>query len=66
MEHDLGERLPLGLLERQAPGGLGLLEGLEKPGEAEELERIVYRCITVPTYGLDELKTDLEAFISKA
>ncbi len=36
------------------------------PKTPEELERIVYRCITVPTYGLDELKTDLEAFISKA
>lgn len=36
------------------------------PKTPEELERIVYRCITVPNYGLDELKTDLEAFISKA
>jgi serine/threonine protein kinase len=36
------------------------------PKTPEELERIVYRCITVPTYGLDELRTDLEAFISKA
>ncbi len=36
------------------------------PKTPQELERIVYRCITVPTYGLDELKTDLEAFISKA
>ena len=36
------------------------------PKTPEELERIVYRCITVPSYGLDELKTDLEAFISKA
>ncbi len=36
------------------------------PKTPEELERIVYRCITVATYGLDELKTDLEAFISKA
>ena len=32
----------------------------------EELERLVYRCITVPGYGLEELKTDLETFISKA
>ena len=32
----------------------------------EELERIIYRCITVPSYGLPELKTDLEAFIAKA
>jgi len=36
------------------------------PKTPEELERIVYRCITVPGYGLEELKTDLEAFISKA
>lgn len=36
------------------------------PKTPEELERIVYRCITVPTYGLEELRTDLEAFISKA
>lgn len=36
------------------------------PKTPEELERIVYRCITIPAYGLDELKTDLEAFISKA
>lgn len=36
------------------------------PKTPEELERIVYRCITVPTYGLDELKADLEGFISKA
>jgi serine/threonine protein kinase len=36
------------------------------PKTPEELERIVYRCITVPGYGLDQLKTDLEAFISKS
>jgi serine/threonine protein kinase len=36
------------------------------PKTPEELERIVYRCITVPGYGLEELKTDLEAFISKS
>ncbi len=36
------------------------------PKTPEELERIVYRCITVQDYGLDELKTDLENFISKA
>ncbi len=36
------------------------------PKTPEELERIIYRCITVTDYGLDELKTDLEAFISKA
>ena len=31
-----------------------------------DLERIVYRCITVKDYGLDDLKVDLEAFISRA
>jgi serine/threonine-protein kinase len=36
------------------------------PKTPDELERIVYRCITVPTYGLDELRADLEAFISRA
>lgn len=36
------------------------------PKTPEELERIIYRCITVSGYGLEELKTDLEAFISKA
>jgi hypothetical protein len=36
------------------------------PKTPEELERIIYRCITVTDYGLDQLKTDLEAFISKA
>ncbi|MCY2957508.1 MAG: serine/threonine-protein kinase [Planctomycetota bacterium] len=36
------------------------------PKTPEELQRIIYRCITVPTYGLSELKTDLEAFIAKA
>lgn len=36
------------------------------PKTPEELERIVYRSITVPTYGLEELRVDLEAFISKA
>jgi serine/threonine protein kinase len=36
------------------------------PKTPEDLERIVYRCITVPGYGLEELKTDLESFISKA
>ncbi|MCB9878883.1 MAG: serine/threonine protein kinase [Planctomycetes bacterium] len=36
------------------------------PKTPEELERIVYRCITVQGYGLDELRQDLEAFISKA
>jgi serine/threonine protein kinase len=36
------------------------------PKTPEELERIVYRCITVQDYGLSELQSDLEAFISKA
>ena len=36
------------------------------PKTPEELERIIYRCITVPSYGLPELKTDLEGFIAKA
>lgn len=36
------------------------------PKTPEELERIVYRCITVQNYGLNELRTDLETFISKA
>ena len=36
------------------------------PKTPEELERIVYRCITVQGYGLAELQADLEGFISKA
>ena len=36
------------------------------PKTPDELEKIVYRCITVPAYGLEQLKADLEAFISKA
>lgn len=36
------------------------------PKTPEQLERIVYRCITVNSYGLAELKEDLEAFISEA
>ena len=36
------------------------------PKTPQELERIIYRCITVAAYGLEELKTDLETFISKA
>lgn len=36
------------------------------PKTPEDLERIIYRCITVPTYGLAELKHDLEEFIGKA
>jgi serine/threonine protein kinase len=36
------------------------------PKTPEDLERIIYRCITVPSYGLPELKNDLETFIAKA
>ncbi|MBM4059960.1 MAG: hypothetical protein FJ265_02540 [Planctomycetes bacterium] len=36
------------------------------PKTPEELERIIYRCITVAGYGLEELRGDLEAFIGKA
>ncbi len=36
------------------------------PKTPPDLERIIYRCITVPTYGLQELKDDLEEFIGKA
>lgn len=36
------------------------------PKTPEELSKIIYRCITVPSYGLNELKTDLEQFIAKA
>ncbi len=36
------------------------------PKTPPELERIVYRCITVPSYGLDELRTDLEEYIGRA
>jgi serine/threonine protein kinase len=36
------------------------------PKTPKDLERIIYRCITVSGYGLEELKTDLETFISKA
>ena len=35
------------------------------PKTPEELERIIYRCITVKEYGLEGLRSDLEAFISK-
>ncbi len=36
------------------------------PKTPPELERIIYRCITVPSYGLKELQVDLEEFIGKA
>jgi len=35
------------------------------PKTPAELEKIIYRCITVRDYGLDDLREDLEAFISK-
>ena len=35
------------------------------PKTPPDLERIVYRCITVQDYGLDELKADLEDFIGR-
>ncbi|MEO0477874.1 MAG: protein kinase [Planctomycetota bacterium] len=36
------------------------------PKTPPELERMVYRCITVPDYGLEELREDLEDFIGRA
>ncbi len=36
------------------------------PKTPPDLEKIVYRCITVPSYGLQELRTDLEEFIARA
>ncbi len=39
---------------------------LLNPKTPSDLERIIYRCITVPSYGLHELKTDLEEFIGRA
>ena len=36
------------------------------PKTPPDLERIIYRCITVPSYGLQDLKTDLEEFIGRA
>lgn len=36
------------------------------PKTPPELERIIYRCITVPGYGLLDLRKDLEDFIGKA
>ncbi len=36
------------------------------PKTPPDLERIIYRCITVPAYGLEELRTDLEEFIGRA
>jgi serine/threonine protein kinase len=36
------------------------------PKAPEELSRIIYKCITVPAYGLTDLRDDLEAFIAKA
>ncbi|MEY4674057.1 MAG: hypothetical protein RL148_1841 [Planctomycetota bacterium] len=36
------------------------------PKTPPDLERIIYRCITVPAYDLEELRKDLEEFIAKA
>lgn len=36
------------------------------PKTPPDLERIIYRCITVPEYGLAELRADLEEFIGRA
>lgn len=36
------------------------------PKTPPDLERIIYRCITVQEYGLDELRADLEEFIGRA
>jgi hypothetical protein len=35
------------------------------PNTPEPLARIVYRCLTVPEYGLAELETDLVEFLRK-
>ena len=36
------------------------------PKTPQGLEDIIYRCVTVPSYGLDELRLDLEEFIGRA
>ena len=36
------------------------------PKTPPDLERIIYRCITVPSYGLTQLKNDLEEFIGRS
>jgi serine/threonine-protein kinase len=36
------------------------------PKTPPDLERIIYRCVTVPSYGLPELRRDLEEFIGNA
>jgi serine/threonine-protein kinase len=36
------------------------------PKTPPDLEKIVYRCVTVPSYGLAEFRADLEEFISRA
>lgn len=36
------------------------------PKTPPELERIIYRCLTVPSYDLEELRKDLEQFIATA
>lgn len=57
-----GETLRLSLsyfLSYPLPGDLN-------PKTPQGLEDIIYRCITVPSYGLDELRHDLEQFIGNA
>ncbi|MEZ5987927.1 MAG: protein kinase [Planctomycetota bacterium] len=39
---------------------------LLNPKTPQGLEDIIYRCITVPSYGLDDLRKDLEVFIGHA
>ncbi len=36
------------------------------PNTPEALEKIIYRCLTVPAYGLQELKSDLTDFLQSA
>jgi serine/threonine protein kinase len=36
------------------------------PNAPPALEKVVYRCLTVPDYGLEELEADLVAFLRKA
>ena len=35
------------------------------PNAPPELERIIYRCITIPEYGLEHLRDDLVSFLRK-
>lgn len=36
------------------------------PNTPEALEKVIYRCLTVPAYGLSELKADLTEFLQSA